>query len=59
MPKEKKEDEKKLLDLTTDEAMEFLFPKEVVDHLKEVAKGKNPPPTNGDEREPEIEEPST
>jgi hypothetical protein len=37
MPK-KKEEEKRPLDLTTDEAMEQLFPKEVVDHLKHVVR---------------------
>jgi hypothetical protein len=34
--KEKK-DEKKPLDMTTDEALNFLFPKEVVEQLKDVA----------------------
>lgn len=33
----KKKDEKKPLDMTTDEAMNFLFPKEVVKELKHVA----------------------
>lgn len=32
-----KKDEIKPLDMTTDEAMNFLFPKEVVDELKQVA----------------------
>ncbi len=32
-----KKDEKKQLDMTTEEAMNFLFPKEVVDELKQVA----------------------
>ena len=36
--KKDKKDELKPLDMTTDEAMNFLFPKEVVDELKEVAK---------------------
>jgi predicted nucleic acid-binding protein len=36
MTKEKK-DEIKPLDMTTDEAINFLFPKEVVDELKQVA----------------------
>lgn len=36
MTKEKK-DEIKPLDMTTDEAINFLFPKEVVDELKAVA----------------------
>jgi hypothetical protein len=34
----KKKEEKKPLDLTTDEALEQLFPKEVVDHLKHVVR---------------------
>lgn len=36
MTKDKK-DEKKPLDMTTDEAINFLFPKEVIDELKGVA----------------------
>ena len=32
-----KKNEKKPLDMTTEEAMNFLFPKEVVDELKQVA----------------------
>ena len=36
MTKDKK-DEKKPLNMTTDEAINFLFPKEVVDELKQVA----------------------
>ena len=35
--KKDKISEKKPLDMTTDEAMNFLFPKEVVDELKQVA----------------------
>ncbi len=35
--KKDKTDEKKPLDMTTEEAMHFLFPKEVVDELKAVA----------------------
>ena len=35
--KKDKTDEKKPLDMTTDEAINFLFPKEVVDELKAVA----------------------
>ena len=35
--KKDKKDEKKPLDMTTDEAINFLFPKEVVDELKQVA----------------------
>ncbi|MGI9055641.1 MAG: hypothetical protein ACR2F2_07540 [Pyrinomonadaceae bacterium] len=37
--KEKK-DEKKPLDMTTDEAINFLFPKEVVEELKTVAESQ-------------------
>ena len=33
-----KKEEKKPLDLTTDEAINQLFPKEVVDHLKHVVR---------------------
>ena len=35
--KKDKKDEIKPLDMTTEEAMNFLFPKEVVDELKQVA----------------------
>ncbi len=35
--KKDKTNEKKPLDMTTDEAINFLFPKEVVDELKQVA----------------------
>ncbi len=35
--KKDKVSEKKPLDMTTDEAINFLFPKEVVDELKQVA----------------------
>ncbi len=35
--KKDKKDEKKPLDMTTEEAINFLFPKEVVDELKQVA----------------------
>lgn len=36
----KKKDEKKPLDMTTEEAMNFLFPKEVVEELKTVAESQ-------------------
>ena len=39
--KKNKQEEKKLLDLTTEEAMDFLFPTEVVDQLKHVAHEKD------------------
>ena len=35
--KKDKKDEIRPLDMTTDEAINFLFPKEVVDELKQVA----------------------
>ncbi len=35
--KKDKKDEIKPLDMTTDEAINFLFPKEVVDELKQIA----------------------
>jgi hypothetical protein len=34
----KKKEEKKPLDLTTEEALEQLFPKEAIDHLKHVVR---------------------
>jgi hypothetical protein len=43
MPKEKRE-KKEPLDMTTDEMADYLFPKKVKDHLKEVARGKDEPP---------------
>jgi hypothetical protein len=45
MPKEKKE-KKEPLDMTTEEMAEYLFPKKVHDHLKEVARGKDAPPSD-------------
>ncbi len=47
MTDEKKE--KQPLDMTTDEAMDYLFPKKVVEKLKEVAQGKPTPSPNGDD----------
>ena len=35
------QEEKKPLDMTTDEAIEFLFPKEAIDELKRVANPAN------------------
>lgn len=43
-----KKEEKKPLDMTTEEMAEYLFPKEVHDHLKEVARGKEQPPAGDD-----------
>jgi hypothetical protein len=44
-PMSKKEKEKKEpLDMTTEEMAEYLFPKKVHNHLKEVARGKEVPP---------------
>ena len=40
-----KKEEKKPLDMTTEEMAEYLFPKKVHDHLKEVARGKDEPPS--------------
>lgn len=46
-----KKEEKKPLDMTTDEAMEFLFGEEGAEQLKQAVQGMNPPPpedeTNG------------
>ncbi len=44
-----KKEEKKPLDMTTDEAIEFLFGQEGAEKLKEIAHGQNPPPPTGDE----------
>ena len=41
-----KKEEKKPLDMTTEEMAEYLFPKKVHDHLKEVARGKDEPPVS-------------
>jgi hypothetical protein len=45
MPNEKKKtekkEEKKPLDMTTEEAMNYLFPKKAVEHLKQVARGND------------------
>ncbi len=49
-----KKDEKKPLDMTTEETINFLFPKEVVDELKQVAsqpKRQAKANENGDETE--------
>jgi hypothetical protein len=43
-----KKEEKDPLDLTTDEALDYLFPPEVVKHLKETVKGEPTPPSDGD-----------
>ena len=39
-----KKEKKEPLDMTTEEMAEYLFPKKVHDHLKEVARGKDAPP---------------
>ena len=48
----KKKKGKKPLDMTTDEAMKYLFPKKVVGELKRVAKplekARKPPKNKGD-----------
>lgn len=38
---EKPSEEKKPLDMTTEEAMGYLFPKKAIDHLKQVAHEKD------------------
>jgi hypothetical protein len=43
---EKKDEKKQPLDMTTEEMANYLFPKKVVDHLNEVARGKEQPPPN-------------
>jgi hypothetical protein len=43
---EEKKEEKKPLDMTTDEAIEHLFGQETADKLREIAHGANPPPTS-------------
>lgn len=43
---EKREEKKQPLDMTTEEMADYLFPKKVKDHLKEVARGKEQPPTD-------------
>jgi hypothetical protein len=45
---DEKQEKKQPLNMTTDEAMDYLFPKEVVERLKEVAQGKPSPPTGDD-----------
>lgn len=44
----KKKEEKKPLDMTTDEAMEYLFSKEGAQKIKETVHSQNPSPS-GDE----------
>ncbi|HEX3559217.1 MAG TPA: hypothetical protein VHU19_08430 [Pyrinomonadaceae bacterium] len=39
-----KKEKKEPLDMTTEEMAEYLFPKKVHNHLKEVARGKDEPP---------------
>lgn len=46
--KKDKKDEIKPLDMTTDEAMEYLFGQETARKLKEIAHGLNPPPSNNE-----------
>ncbi len=53
-----KKEEKKPLDMTTEEAMNYLFPKEVVEHLKAAAKDEKPPP-NGKNGESKVNNEST
>ena len=44
-----KQEKKEPLDMTTEEMAEYLFPKKVHDHLKEVARGKDEPPAGDGE----------
>lgn len=44
---EKKKEQKQPLDMTTEEMADYLFPKEVVERLNEVA-GKMPPEGDGE-----------
>jgi hypothetical protein len=43
----KKKEEKKPLDMTTDEAIDYLFGEEAAQKLREIAQGEKPP--TGDE----------
>lgn len=44
--KVEEKEEKKPLDMTTDEAIEHLFGQETADKLREIAHGANTPPTD-------------
>ncbi len=46
-----KDEQKKPLDMTTEEAMNFLFPKEVVEKLKKVAKESQKKPNPNDDND--------
>ena len=46
-----KDEQKKPLDMTTEEAMNFLFPKEVVETLKKVAKESQKKPNSNDDND--------
>ena len=52
MPAKKKEPEKKPLDMTTDEAIEFLFGEEGARTLKNYVSEKVNPPPKGEVKEP-------
>jgi hypothetical protein len=43
---EEKKEEKKPLDMTTDEAIDFLFGQEAAEKLREIAHGNPPPPSD-------------
>ena len=47
--KKEKKDEIKPLDMTTDEAIEYLFGQETAQKLREIAHGLNPPPSNNEQ----------
>ncbi len=49
--KKKKTEEKHPLDMTTDEAMKYLFGQEGAEHLKKIAHATNSP-QNGDDNKP-------
>lgn len=54
----KKDQDKKPLDMTTDEAMNFLFPKKVVEELKHVAHKADKPKEPEDDDESAYKHPS-
>ncbi len=43
-----KKEEKKPLDMTSDEAIDYLFGQETADKLREIARGTDTPPTGDD-----------
>jgi hypothetical protein len=57
-PMPEKKEKKQMLDMTTDEMADYLFPKEVVEHLKSLAQGETPPP-KGKGKSPKVNNVST